>query len=299
MKTLVLCGMILTALASGCGPVDTAPSDPSQVQTQAQEAVEDNGLSFNGLAFNGLSLNGLNYNGLSLNGLKDNSFNDFRFMVWFIRNTAESDLLMKYLVRCAVPQGETRRYRKGLAVYEWQGGLGLAPGWSGGAPVTLEEQQVVSACLAALTNKYGRSVLLSLRGTTARGVTIPITSAEQADYPVREACFFGNLFTGQGIFVGNDRPLLPEGQSSLRACALMGTKECAPMVHVGSCQQSCAQDPSGSHFTRCTRGNVTYHAISTRLRTEDIYTCGDGRCQFPESYDSGPGLRQCRQDCRP
>ncbi|HZH16689.1 MAG TPA: hypothetical protein VE057_20210 [Archangium sp.] len=43
----------------------------------------------------------------------------------------------------------------------------MAPAWSNGSPVALEEQQVVSACLGALVNKYGRSVLISILGSTA------------------------------------------------------------------------------------------------------------------------------------
>jgi hypothetical protein len=298
MKTLVPRAMLWMALATGCGPVgeNSAPDEvaPSQV-TQAIE--DDNGLTPNGLAFNGLAFNGLAFNGLAFNGLAFNGLSSPLFASWFRQHPSESNLFMKYLVRCAVPVGQTRSYKVGSTTYVWPGSLGLAPGWSNGAAATLEEQQVVSACLAALTNKYGRSVLLSVQGTSAKGLRIPTTSGEMLEFPLREACFFGNLFNGAGLFVGNDQGMLGANQASLRACALMGRTECEPLVHVGSCHEVCQQDATGTYFSRCTHGGVTYHALSTRLRSQDIYTCGDGRCQFPETCGSNNSGPYCMQDC--
>ena len=134
----------------------------------------------------------------------------------------------------------------------------MAPAWSNGSPVALEEQQVVSACLGALVNKYGRSVLISILGSTAQGQPIPATPSELDSFTIREGCFFGNLFNGEGLFVGNDQGLLPPAQSSLRACALAGPNACPPLTHLGSCHASCQQDSTGSYFTRCTyKGSPT------------------------------------------
>ncbi|WP_143177673.1 hypothetical protein [Cystobacter ferrugineus] len=298
MKTLVPRAMLWMALAAGCGPVGESAAPAEAATGQVTRAIEDdNGLTPNGLAFNGLAFNGLAFNGLAFNGLAFNGLSSPQFASWFQQHPSESNDFMKYLVRCAVPEGQTRSYTLGSTTYEWPGSLGLAPGWANGAAATLEEQQVVSACLAALTNKYGRSVLLSVQGTNARGVRIPTTSGELADFPLREACFFGNLFTGEGLFVGNDQIMLRGNQTSLRACALMGKKECEPLVHVGSCHEFCQHDATGTYFARCTRGGISYHALSTRLRPQEIYICGDGRCQFPETCARNNASPHCKQDC--
>ncbi len=294
MKATEVLGVMLLVLAGGCGPVDE-PVNPSgaPVHTAAQTLEEDNGLAYNGLAFNGLAFNGLAFNGLAFNGLSSASFSS-----WFQQHPAESNLFMKYLVHCSVPAGQTRTYSDGTVTYVWNGGLGLAPAWSNGSPATLEEQQVVSACLGALVNKYGRTVQLSLLGTNALGQSIPTTASERAHFTTREGCFFGNLFNGEGLFVGNDQGLLPPEQSSLRACALSSGNACPPLLHVGNCHARCRHDSTGSYFAQCTYNGVTYHPLTTRLRPQEISMCGDGICQQPnESCGTGNRADSCKRDC--
>ena len=93
----------------------------------------ENGLSTNGLSTNGLSTNGLSTNGLSTNGLSTNGFN-----VWFNSNPASlSSLVMKYVIRCAVPKGQNRTFTSTAGVtYVWAGGLGLAVQWALGRPAS-------------------------------------------------------------------------------------------------------------------------------------------------------------------
>src|SRR6185312_3124213 len=99
--------------------------------------------------------------------------------------------------------------------------------------------------LAAHTNKFGLQVPISLQGLDATGAPIPVADSEFTTYRQREACFFGNLFTGEGIFSANGSPWLSI-LSSVRACGLQseGTPDqCAPIHHVGSCSSFCAPDP--------------------------------------------------------
>ncbi|QRN94216.1 hypothetical protein JRI60_34450 [Archangium violaceum] len=293
MKRLELFGVFLLLLAEGCGPVEEPASPPGEPGGTVIQALEDeNGLTGNGLAFNGLAFNGLAFNGLAFNGLSSSSFS-----AWFQQNPAEADLVMKYLVRCAVPNGQNRTYSNGTSTYVWPGLLGLAPDWANDQPATLAEQQVVSACLGALVNKYGRTVTLSVLGTDARSQRIPYTPSELSSYPLREACFFGNLFNGEGLFVGNDQGMLLATQSSLRACALSGTNECPPLVHIGSCHARCTPDSTGTYFTRCSRNGVNYLPMTTRIRPQDIYTCGDGICQATESCGNFDRANSCKRDC--
>jgi hypothetical protein len=210
---------------------------------------------------------------------------------------------MKYVMKCALPAGEARSYqnpRTGTS-YTWDGLLGLAPGWASGQPMTEAEQQVISACLAAHINKYGVHVPISVLGRTSQLATIPYSAEELQSFPRREGCFFGNLFTGEGVFAGADRNTLFDGESSLRACAMstaqnVSVSECAPMVHVENCENFCTLDPSGLFYTQCTYNGRTYLPLTTRISQDVVYTCGDGVCQSTESCGMSTA---CEADCGP
>ncbi len=284
----------------GCGAVEPVEQPVgSELAGTSQEVVEDNGMSLNGLSLNGLSLNGLSLNGLSLNGLSTQAFSQ-----WFGQNPSFNQVVMRYVVRCAVPEGESRTYTDALGrSYTWQGSMGLAPGWSDGASASVAEQQVVSACLAAHANKYGMRVAVSLLGRNAHGVAIPASSGELSTYFNREACFFGNLFSNSGsVYVGTDWEQMNTRKSSTRACGLSSrssgaSEECAPLVHVGSCSSLCTLDASGNYYTSCTYNGVTYRPITTRVGAESVYECGDGVCQFTERCGTGDTYDSCKADC--
>ena len=290
-----VCAMALLAASVGCGPVNEG-SELETPGSQAQALNSQNSATLNGLAMNGLAMNGLAMNGLATNGLSSSSFQS-----WFQQDPALAEMVMRYVIACSLRQGETRTYTYGAKTYVWNGALGLAPDWASGLPATVTEQQLVSACLAAHVNKYGRSVALSVQGANARREPIPSSQQELQDFSKREGCFFGNLFTQEGIYVGNDGRMLGSNESSVRACALgnenLRSDACAPMHHVGSCADSCTLDPSGTYYSRCTRNGITYVPITTRIRAQDIYACGDGVCQFTESCGIGLNTVQCTLDC--
>lgn len=280
-------------MASGCGPVETS-SEQSGPGTLAQELEGENSITTNGLAFNGLAFNGLTTNGLL----------SAAFTTWFQQNPPLANMVMKYVVQCAVPAGETRTYSDGTQTYTWTGRLGLTPNWAGGQPATRLEQQLISACLAAHTNKFGRTVAISILGTDARGHPIPSTSEELQQFSATEGCFFGNLFTGEGIFAGNDRNMFNRNESGSRVCALDKNKDgttpvCAPFVHIGSCSYSCDKDETKTYYTSCTHNGRTYVPIVTRVRPQELYKCGDGICQFTESCGTGRVTNDCGLDCGP
>ncbi|MCP3138082.1 hypothetical protein [Pyxidicoccus xibeiensis] len=294
---------LLLATASACGPVEDA-SEPPVLQAQVQASESHNPLSLNGLSFNGLSFNGLSFNGLSFNGLSFNGLSTSTFRSWFQSNPAVADEVMRYIVRCAVPAGQTRTYTHPTSgvTYTWTGALGLAPAWAGGSSAPLLEQQLVSACLAAHVNPYGVSVPISVLGRGAQGQPIPYTSEELNAFPKQESCFFGNLFTGQGLHAGSRGTLLGQDQSSARACAVVDSsgsqrKSCAPLFFVGECARHCTLDPSGLFYSKCRYAGVEYRPLVTRLRDQDIYRCGDGSCQVTESCGTAHWYNSCRADC--
>ncbi|MCP3104768.1 hypothetical protein LZ198_38475 [Myxococcus sp. K15C18031901] len=298
---------VLLSGAIGCGPADIGGVDPHEsVDTHAGGLVSANGLSTNGLSTNGLSTNGLSTNGLSTNGLSTNGLSTNGFKTWFGTNPAQSEMVMRYVVRCAMAEGQSLTFTYAGTTYTWQGALGLAPGWSGlggtAVPPTLDEQQAVSACLAAHANKYGVHVNISVLGKDAAGTAIPTTAEELATYSQKEACFFGNIFNNQGLFAANDTSYLSYDQSTVRTCGLSswsGDAACAPtIVHVGACLDHCSPDSSKQFYAYCTYNGVKYtRPIVTRIRPQDIYRCGDGVCQVSEKCGTGTTPDSCAADC--
>jgi hypothetical protein len=238
-------------------------------------------------------------NGLSSNGLSSEGFND-----WFNSNPVSvSDMIMKYIVRCAVPAGESRTYvsTAGLS-YTWTGELGLAPDWASGRPASVKEEQVVSACLAAHVNRFGVSVPISVIGYDARGGEIPMGETELADFPISEGCFFGNLFRGEGIYVGSDS-VYQAGYSSSRDCAIADpvtrqNNNCPPMIFIGSCSAHCVMDSNLTAYRSCSYNGHDYAAIGTRISPDIMYRCGDQVCQVSEYCGTGSTPNSC-SDCGP
>lgn len=292
-------------LAAGCAPEFPEDSEEAQLGQQESSISTGNSMTPNGLSANGLSLNGLSLNGLSANGLAT-----VAFASWFNSNPADvSDMVMRYLVRCAVPSGQSRTWTNPSTgrSYTWAGELGLTPGWAGGRPSTEVEEQLITACLAAHVNKYGVSMMVSLLGRDATGVSLPISTGELQTYNQQEATFYGNLFRNEGVYVCKDPHLkLDSKKSTLRACSLEsqttgGGAGCGPMVIWGTCggSNSCKPDSSKLFYSTCNYGGKTYKVLSTRIRPQDIYTCGDGICQISESCGSGTTASSCLADCGP
>jgi hypothetical protein len=77
--------------------------------------------------------------------------------------------------------------------FSWTGALGLAPGWAT-APLDLNGQELVSACLRAHANSIGRHVATSL---WARDPIRPRNGPQElALYGVGDAMFTGNGVAG-------------------------------------------------------------------------------------------------------
>ncbi len=300
LKPIGIAALAALTLAA-CGPM--TPQERAREQgLEDENGLSPNGLNQNGLSQNGLSQNGLSQNGLSQNGLSQNGLGT-AFTTWFNKDAALSSVVMGYIVRCALPSGQSRTWinpATGVS-YTWQGALGLTPSWASGRATSEAEQQLITACLAAHVNKYGLHVTVSMQGRNANNSAIPLSANELSNYSVKEGCFFGNLFNGEGIFVGEDHAPWSSSYSSVRACALDYTygpsPDCSPLVVVGDCSATCTLDAGGTYYTSCTYGGKSYKPITTRLRSSDIYRCGDGVCQFTESCGWGSSYDNCRSDC--
>jgi len=305
-------GLMGLALGAGACGVGVEPVG-EELGHLRHSQVTANGLSTNGLSTNGLSTNGLSTNGLSTNGLSTNGLSTNGFATWFNQDPVNADAVMSYVVTCAVQAGVARTFTNPVTgiTHMWLGALGLATAWADGAPATDLEKEVVSACLAAHANKYGLHVPISVLGPTGAAATtppasppaIPYTSQELATYSETEACYFGNLFDGTGVFAANDQAYLSADKSTPRTCGLAsGTAQnCPPITHVGMCATYCQRAFSGStplpYYESCTYNGRPYRPITARIRPQEIYRCGDGTCQFTERCGTGTTALSCRADC--
>lgn len=293
MRTFMWVAVFAQVGLLACGPVEEpAAPEPTPLGVQSEELE----------SLNGLSLNGLSLNGLSLNGLSPEALSSSAFASWFAANPVLAAVVMPYVIRCGVPANESRTFTDANTgrTYTWAGGLGLTPDWASGQPANLVEEQVMTGCLAAHVNAYGVTVPISVLGTSARGEPIP--APEAAQYTYREACFFGNLFNGEGAFAGNDRGTMSDTHSSARRCGRShrgGEKhnDCPPLVHTDNCESFCQLDSTGTYYTSCVYKGVTYVPVTTRLRPQDVYSCGDLKCQFTEHCGLGLVYTACLLDC--
>jgi len=184
-----------------------------------------NGLTVNGVQMNGVQMNGVQMNGFSINGL----------------SLDESLLVMKYLVKCALADGQTMTINVDGTDYSWPGRLGLAPEWANGPLTSEASQDWVSGCLLALANADGQSVSISLRADS-----IPYTVDEVAGYSVVEAVYFGNLFSST---------------PSASACPLFASSEQKHLFNLG---RRCAMDRSNAVTSQC-NFSLTSQCLSSSL----------------------------------
>jgi hypothetical protein len=252
-------------------------------------------------------MNGLPPNMLGLNGLNPNALHSEQFDKWFSADPAAAGMLMKYLVRCAMPAEDVLTYvdTNGNS-WSWAGGFAFAPVWASGRAIPEAEQELVSGCVAAHVNKYGLHVPISVLGNHADGTPVPYTTDELSTFSATEGCFFGNLFKNDNLYSADDRTMsLTDAESSLRACALPdrdgtgASSNCPPLTYAGRCEDICTKDPSGLYYVACQIGRRVFRPVTTRMMPSFNYTCGDGVCQPSESCGTGASFNNCGLDCGP
>jgi alpha-tubulin suppressor-like RCC1 family protein len=191
----------VTALAVACADATPASSDGTSPDGEPVAPRGSKLTTENGLRENGLRENGLRENGLRENGLRENGMASAAFKTWFDKDRARAANVMQYVAKCALRPDQSLAYTDGGGKsYQWPGALGLAPGWNARA-ATVAEQEWVSACLMAFTNKCGNNVIISLRAPTEGAPEterFPLEAGEASGWRYQEAAFFGNLFDPAG-----------------------------------------------------------------------------------------------------
>ena len=197
--------LLFSLLGTGClGPVQEEPDAALALTSQSSKLEGDNGLGSNGLGSNGLGSNGLGSNGLSLSAL-----NSAPFVDWFNQDPDLADMVMQYIVECAVPKSDK------LWLDEPRDERQVQVEWQFWPDARLGGRRSGHRVRAAAHHRLPGGPHQQVR---QEGVHLPSgTEVHQfaggrgdggaQRLPQREACFFGNLFQGEGIFAGNDSSL--------------------------------------------------------------------------------------------
>jgi hypothetical protein len=228
----------LWAILAACSPVDR----------QAPELSDINHISYNSLAPVALTDNGPALHELSLAALPGATTD--------LVDSEDGRNLLKYLVRCAMPEEEVVTFPlpgggpgsdggPPATDLELPGMLGFAPEWSIG-PLDLGGQRLMTACLMAHINAFRIQVPISVR-TASKGA---VSQDEALQFPAQELTAYGNYFTeleadrelhvcfgnsvalalGFGGGVGGERPTYLD----LRICSTEGA---CGFNRVGACFQ--------------------------------------------------------------
>jgi|SRR5499427_123328 len=255
-------GLAAVAMAAmiGCGEAGDG------TETVRSAITIDNALSANALSANALSANALSANALSANALSANALSANALTASALHDPLAREFL-KYVVSCALDDGDGLSIRIDGTKYDFPGQLGLAPQW--GRPHGSCDgscQRWVSACVLARVDAAGVKRIISLRGQNR--ALLPDVG-ELVHYTDREATYYGNLFVP-------DQPrflcLSPGKTSDPRVCG--GSMADCPMTVTGSCDDACADDhgPFGS-FGNCSdhgrpgHGTLYHEAITVFLPT--------------------------------
>jgi len=196
--TQVLSVALATALCAG------ACSDVTNVTRTGDELESLNGLGINGLMMNGMSMNGMSMNGLGTNGLMMNglmmnglaSTNGLSSTTGLM-TTYGGRQVLKYFVRCALPDGQTlvKQDQYGTS-YTFAGAIGVAPEALTGT-CDLDCQEKISACMLAHVNNSGQHISIWLVGPDPG-----IGWGSSTSYPYQEGAYFGNIIANpwQGYY---------------------------------------------------------------------------------------------------
>src|SRR5947207_3434092 len=115
--------LLISVALVGCGA-----GRPPGAEVVTQDVRSTNGMTTNGMTTNGMTTNGMTTNGMTTNGLSNGlpltdplgnglakngfgaSFATQAFRDWYAKSPGYSDMVMKYLTRCALDAGQTRSF---------------------------------------------------------------------------------------------------------------------------------------------------------------------------------------------
>jgi hypothetical protein len=239
---------LVSIWAVGCG-------GGPEIEETSDNALSMNALSMNALSMNALSMNALSMNALSMNALSMNALQSNALVADKLRDPLARELL-KYVVSCALDDGDSVKLTIDGTKYVFPGSLGLATEWGErGGKCDGECQRWVSGCVLARVDYLGVAKQISLRGANR---ALKTTRQETRDFTEREATYYANLF----IDGAPKYACLSPGQKQIERVCGDSLDNC-PMEVVGSCARACAYEGGTGGFVDC--------SSSGRFRKPEIF----------------------------
>lgn len=138
--------------------------------------------------------------------------------------TEQGRQLLKYIVKCALPETDNVFVSVDGVKHVFPGKLGLAPDWIRRSMTDVEKRKL-SACMAAHTNFFKKTVEISLRSDDPLAPAgFRTTAAEREAFPFFEGGFFGNYFIENSVSYVCLGDLMPERDKHLedlyRVCSV-------------------------------------------------------------------------------
>ena len=257
----------LVLVLTGC--VATPDGDPT---SQDIGSVQDSQIVLNQIVLNQIVLNQIVLNQIVLNQL---AFQRVGSVVTLteashdLETTADGRKVLEYIAKCSLRATDTLRFEYDSVTYEYPGALALAPDWETRG-LTDQERGLVSACLIATVNAFGKSVQISAR---AYG-HVSADDAERAEYPVLEGAFFGDVFGDEGLKAyscqGSEQDIArAHSEARLdRVCA--ESPSVCEVTYVGRCRDVCDRFHPDHGWSKCWADGVRHdETISVYLRADD------------------------------
>ena len=249
VRNIVRAGTVATALPAmmfGCAV------EGHDFGATHQAIESENGLSMNGLSMNALSMNALSMNALSMNALSMNALSMNALSMNGLTDTEDGVELVKYIVRCALEDGDSITIDVGGVQEVIPGLLGVATEWKTGA-IDGPHKEIMSACLLAHVNAFGVSVPVSIRSKH----DIDTSASEKKTFDIYEASFFGDVFSETPTVyacTGNSNAMVSSSYRAVRVCSDdvggTGVSECGVEV-LGACSDVCEKAWGGYGWERC------------------------------------------------
>lgn len=171
--------------------------------------------------------------------------------------TSQARNVLAYAVGCALSDTQSVSFVLDGTTYNFDGAMGLVPGWTSSA-LSISEAGWISACILARVNVSSSPLTISARGDQGG---LGTTSGELTDYQVEEGAFWGNTFVDLGSLAmyscnGVD-------QATDDSYGDLPVRECAEWDGVtGSNLSPCGMSYAGLCSSVCTTSTAPYEGCS-------------------------------------
>ena len=194
-------------------------------------------------------------------------------------DSGEGRALLKHVVACALPAGETIVVADGALL---EGAAGLAAHWKSQPLGGPDPSRWVTACLLQTLNGFGVQVPIRLAGShPALGGD---ASGESSAFTVEDATMFGNIFVSDEptAFACADNLLEDMCDLNLSEYTLLrlcGHSPTCGVRFLGLCSSHCSYGEAGTPMCETPEGDAYPEAISSYLKETPSPSLGEGWCQ--------------------